>query len=152
MSNESLKTWIWLTSSLTASSNPAIKASYSASLLDARNSNRRAYVTSFPSGSVRMRPAPEPSFLDAPSMYSVHIGVFLSALGFEVVAPLCSLGESFLGVSAMKSAITCPLITDRGLYVILCSPSSIAYLANRPDFSGLSNTCLIGWSVRTHIA
>ncbi|GKA64358.1 hypothetical protein Tco_0763964 [Tanacetum coccineum] len=39
---------------------PAIKASYSASLLDASNSNLSVYVNSSPSGFVRMSPAPDP--------------------------------------------------------------------------------------------
>ncbi|KAJ0834507.1 hypothetical protein HanRHA438_Chr16g0744401 [Helianthus annuus] len=34
---------------------------------------------------------------------------------------------------------------------MLCSPSSMAHLANRPEFSGFSSTLLIGWSVTTCI-
>ncbi|GKE39977.1 hypothetical protein Tco_1463382 [Tanacetum coccineum] len=63
-SSESVSTW-W-TSSLMESSKPAINAYYSDSLLEVGNSNCRAYVISFPSGSVKIRPAPAPSLPDAP--------------------------------------------------------------------------------------
>ncbi|GJU08305.1 hypothetical protein Tco_1124735, partial [Tanacetum coccineum] len=71
MSSESLNTCRRRTSILTISFKPVIKTSYSASLLDARNSKRKAYIISFLFGSVIIRPAPEPSLLDAPSIVSL---------------------------------------------------------------------------------
>ncbi|GKG27019.1 hypothetical protein Tco_0402722, partial [Tanacetum coccineum] len=58
-----------------ASSNPAIKALYSASLLEAGNSKRKAYVISSLSEFVKIRPALEPSLLEALSMNNVQSGV-----------------------------------------------------------------------------
>ncbi|GKG22549.1 hypothetical protein Tco_0387852, partial [Tanacetum coccineum] len=51
---------------------PAISASYSASLLVASNLNLIAYVNSTPFGFVSIRPAPEPSTQDEPSVNNVH--------------------------------------------------------------------------------
>ncbi|GKE76293.1 hypothetical protein Tco_1542413, partial [Tanacetum coccineum] len=73
--SESMKTCKWWTYSLIDSSKPAINASYSDSLLEVGNSKRRAYLISFPSRLVKMRPAPVPSLLDAPSVYNVQTGV-----------------------------------------------------------------------------
>nr|GEX30738.1 hypothetical protein [Tanacetum cinerariifolium] len=39
------------------------------------NLQRKAYVILFPLGSVKMRPSPAPSLLDAPAVYNVHTGV-----------------------------------------------------------------------------
>ncbi|GKD77091.1 40S ribosomal protein S25, partial [Tanacetum coccineum] len=50
-----------------------MSAPYSVSLLEVGRSNIRAYVTSFPCGSVRIKPAPNPPLLDAPSVYNVHV-------------------------------------------------------------------------------
>nr|GEX13938.1 reverse transcriptase domain-containing protein [Tanacetum cinerariifolium] len=47
------------------------------------------------------------------------------------------------GVLAKKSANTCPLIELHPLNSMSCSPDSIAYLATRPDFSGLARIRLI---------
>ncbi|GJY38692.1 putative reverse transcriptase domain-containing protein [Tanacetum coccineum] len=52
--------------------NPTRSASYSASLLVVLNSNLNAYVYSFPSGLTTIRPAPDPSELEAPSVNSFH--------------------------------------------------------------------------------
>src|SRR5579862_2319668 len=52
---------------------PANRASYSASLLVALNSNLKQWLHSTPSGSVRMIPAPHPDWFDAPSMYKIHV-------------------------------------------------------------------------------
>ena len=49
-------------------------ASYSASLLEARNPNLSAYSISIPSGEVRISPAPLPCAFEAPSTESFHIG------------------------------------------------------------------------------
>ncbi|GKA12659.1 ribonuclease H-like domain-containing protein [Tanacetum coccineum] len=51
---------------------PAIKALYSASLLVASNLNLEAYVNSIPSGFESIRPAPEPSMHDDPSVNNIH--------------------------------------------------------------------------------
>ncbi|GKC63760.1 hypothetical protein Tco_1096358 [Tanacetum coccineum] len=52
--------------------NPARSASYSASLLVVSNSSLNAYVYYFPSGLTTIRPAPEPSELEAPLVNSFH--------------------------------------------------------------------------------
>nr|GEV18670.1 hypothetical protein [Tanacetum cinerariifolium] len=142
---KSLNTCRWRTSILMASSYPAIRSSYSASLLEAGNSKRKAYVLSFQSGFFKIRPAPEPYLLDAPSMYNVQSGVSSRIWVGEVVASPDIFGCILIEDSAMKFAITCPFIADLGFYLISCSPSSIAHLANRSKFYGLSNTCRIGW-------
>nr|GFB91252.1 hypothetical protein [Tanacetum cinerariifolium] len=51
---------------------PSIKASYSTSLLVALHLNLRAYVNLVPSGFVTIRPAPDPSVHDDPSIKSIH--------------------------------------------------------------------------------
>ena len=48
-------------------------ASYSASLLEAWNPNLSAYLMSFPSGEVRIRPAPLPYAFDAPPTESFQM-------------------------------------------------------------------------------
>ncbi|GJS96913.1 hypothetical protein Tco_0803881 [Tanacetum coccineum] len=58
---------------------PAMMASYSASLLVAVNSNFKAYVNSVPYGLTIIKPAPEPSPLDAPScslLRARRVGIF----------------------------------------------------------------------------
>ncbi|GKB03136.1 hypothetical protein Tco_0831225 [Tanacetum coccineum] len=72
--SESVKTCKWWISSLMDSSKPVINALYYDSLLEVGNSKRKAYVISFPSGSVKMRLAPAPSLLHAPSVYNVQTG------------------------------------------------------------------------------
>ena len=54
-------------------------ASYSASLLEARNPNLSAYSMSIPSGEVRIRPAPLPYAFEAPSTESFQTGRSSSA-------------------------------------------------------------------------
>ena len=49
-------------------------ASYSASLLEAWNSNLSAYSMSIPSGEVRIRPAPLPCAFEAPSTKNFQMG------------------------------------------------------------------------------
>nr|GFD23849.1 hypothetical protein [Tanacetum cinerariifolium] len=83
---------------------PAIRASYSASLLVALNLNLRAYVNSVPFGFVIIRPAPEPSMHEDPSVKSIH-GSESSSLSSMGV----SRGSSFRS-STMNSARICPLI------------------------------------------
>ena len=48
-------------------------ASYSASLLEARNPNLSAYSMSIPYGEVRIRPAPLPYAFEAPSTESFQM-------------------------------------------------------------------------------
>ncbi|GJX46529.1 hypothetical protein Tco_0271719 [Tanacetum coccineum] len=62
---------------------PTMEASYLASLLVAVNSNFRAYVNFVPSGMTTIRPAPEPSPLDAPSEVCEDLG-FDRVSGFEL--------------------------------------------------------------------
>nr|GEY00558.1 hypothetical protein [Tanacetum cinerariifolium] len=88
---------------------PAIKASYSASLLVASNLNLRAYVNSTPSGFVIIRPAPKPSMHDDPFVNSIH-GSESSSLSSMGVS-----GRSSSGRSTMKSAKICPLTNVLGL-------------------------------------
>ncbi|KAI3802011.1 hypothetical protein L1987_30133 [Smallanthus sonchifolius] len=73
ISSESTNTCIFDTFISLAIFKPASKASFSASLLVLGKSNRRAYVNSFPSEFTRTKPAPEPSMLEAPSTYSIHV-------------------------------------------------------------------------------
>ncbi|GJX83442.1 gypsy type transposase [Tanacetum coccineum] len=99
----------FLTSICSAIRRPAIKASYSASLLVALNLNLRAYVNSIPSGFIIIRPAPEPSMHDDPSMNNTY-GSRSSSLSSIIV----SRGSSF-GRSTMKSTRICPLNDVLGL-------------------------------------
>nr|GEW69504.1 reverse transcriptase domain-containing protein [Tanacetum cinerariifolium] len=82
---------------------PAIKASYSATLLVALNLNLRAYVNFVPSRFVIIRPALEPSMHDDPSVKSIY-GSRSSSLSSMGVS-----GGSSFGRSTMKSAKICPL-------------------------------------------
>ncbi|GJW64858.1 hypothetical protein Tco_0116742 [Tanacetum coccineum] len=54
--------------------------------------------------------------------------------------------EATKGVSTKKFASIWPLTELRPLNSISCSPSSIAYLAIRPDFLGLARICFMGLS------
>nr|GEV83695.1 transposase (putative), gypsy type [Tanacetum cinerariifolium] len=66
-------------------SRPAIKASYSASLLGASNLNLRACVNSIPFVFVIIRPAPERSMHDDPSVNSIH-GSGVNVMFFQLKA------------------------------------------------------------------
>ncbi|GJY79789.1 hypothetical protein Tco_0485590 [Tanacetum coccineum] len=126
---------------------PASNASYSASLFVVSNSNLKAYVYSFPSGLISIKPALEPSELEASSVYSFYMTAdFASlfvALDFLVSIFLSSAG----GISARKLANIWPLTELRPLNSMSCSPSLMAHLAIHPDFSGLARICLMGLSV-----
>ncbi|GKD69941.1 hypothetical protein Tco_1324031, partial [Tanacetum coccineum] len=128
---------------------PANNASYSASSLVVLNLNLRAYVHSFPSGLTSIRPVPEPSKLEAPSVYSFHVlsnfSSLFAASGFLVSVSLSSME----GVSARKYASIYPLTELRPLNAMSCSPSSMAHLAIHLDFSGLARIGLMGLSVNT---
>ncbi|GKA60573.1 hypothetical protein Tco_0759980 [Tanacetum coccineum] len=80
-----------------------MSASYSASLLEVGKSNLRAYVTSFQRGSVRIKPAPDPSLLDTPSVYNVHVCDVRSA-GHCGIEPVMS-WTSFIVNSATKKGL-----------------------------------------------
>ncbi|GJW46430.1 hypothetical protein Tco_0078076 [Tanacetum coccineum] len=86
--------------------NPARSASYSSSLLVVLNSNLNAYVYYFPSGLTTIRPTPEPSELEAPSMNSFH--AFFGFGSFLLTSLFFASMFSVSGVSARKSANICP--------------------------------------------
>ena len=85
-------------------------ASYSASLLEVRNPNLRAYLMSIPSEEVMIRPAPLPCAFEAQSTESFQIE--------RSVVVWASLAGS-AGVNSMKkSAKACPVIAVFGLYMM----------------------------------
>ncbi|GKB77969.1 hypothetical protein Tco_0944864 [Tanacetum coccineum] len=129
--------------------NPARSASYSASLLVVSNSNLNAYVYSFSYGLTTIRPDPEPSELEAPSMNSFH--EFSGSGSFLLTSSFFASLFSVSGVSARKSANIFPLIEFLPLNSISCSPNSMAHLAMRPDFSSFARICFMGLSLRTCI-
>ena len=119
----------------------AMTTSYLASLLEAWKPNWRACSTSIPSGEVRIRPAPLPWALAAPSTDNLQMG----RLGVSWVASV-----DFAGVnSMMKSTEICPFTAVLGLYLISNSLSSIAQFISLLEVYGLYNICLIGYSVGT---
>ena len=120
---------------------PAMTASYSASLLEAWKPNRRAYSTSIPSGEVRIRPAPLPWALVAPSTDNLRMG----RSGVSWVAFVDGAGVN----SMMKSTRICPFIAILGLYLMSNSLSSIAHFISLPEVFGLCSICFIGYSVGT---
>ncbi|GJY99342.1 hypothetical protein Tco_0516772 [Tanacetum coccineum] len=79
---------------------PATRALYSASLLDASNSNLMAQVNFIPSEFVRMNPTPDSSRHDDPSVNRVY-GFGIASLTYVSVG-----GPSSFSLSAMKSAKT----------------------------------------------
>nr|GEW29024.1 hypothetical protein [Tanacetum cinerariifolium] len=93
---------------------PAIKASYSASLLVASNLNYRAYVNSIPSELIIIRPASEPSMHDESFIDNIYgsESSYLSSMGVS--------GESSSGRSTMKSVRIC-LLTDVLGYALMAS-------------------------------
>ena len=119
-----------------ASSTPAIKVSYSDSLLEASKPKQTACSIFSPIGKVNCRPNPD--CLEVPSMQRVHQPSLLGRV----------LG---CGSSARKSAKTCPFLKSLGLYCIPYSLSSIAHQAIRPNRSDLWIVPRIGRSVSTTI-
>ena len=107
-----------------ASSSPAIMASYSNSLLVALKPNRTTYSILSPVEEVNCKPMPAPVYLEAPSTLSVH-------------QPVSPGRVSNCGISIMKSAKTCPFFESLGLYWIPYSLNSIAQRTILPDISGL---------------
>ena len=116
-------------------------ASYSASLLEAWKTNLRAYSVSIPSKEVRIRPAPLPWVLAAPSTDNLQMG----RSGASWVASVDYVRVN----SMMKSAKICPFTAVLGLYLMLNSLSSIAHFINLPEVSSLCSICFIGYSVGT---
>ena len=107
-----------------ASSSPAIMASYSDSLLMALKPNRTACLILSLVGEVNYRPMPALVCLEAPSTLSAH-------------QPVSSGQVSSCGISTMKSAKTCPFFQSLGLFWMPYSLNSIAQRAILPDISGL---------------
>ena len=107
-----------------ASSTPAIVASYSDSLLVELKPNFTAYSILSPIGEVNFRPMPAPNCLEAPSTQRVH-------------QPFLSWQVSGCRISARKSAKTCPFFESLSLYWMPYSLNSIAQWAIVQDRSGL---------------
>ena len=107
----------------------------------AGNPNLSAYSMSIPYGEVRIRPAPLPYPLEAPSTESFQIE--------RSVVVWASLAGSAEVNSMMKSAKTYPFIAVFGLYLMSNSLSSMAHFISLPEVSCLCNTCFIGYSVGT---
>ena len=124
ISCESLRIKRLLVPMASASSSPAIMASYSNSLLEALNPKRTGCSILFPVGEVNCRPIPAPDCLEAPLTQRVH-----QPFSYRQV-----LG---CGIYARKSAKTCPFFESLGLYWMPYSLSSIAHRAIILDRSGL---------------
>ena len=107
-----------------ASSRPAIMASYSDSLLEALKPKRTACSILSPVGEVNCRPMPAPDCLEALSAQRVH-------------QPFSSGQVSGCGISARKSAKTCPFFESLGLYWMPYSLNSIVQRAILPNRSCL---------------
>ena len=121
---ESLRIKRLLAPTASASSSPAIMASYSDSLLEEMKPKRTACSILSSVGEVNCRPIPTPDCLEAPSTQRVHRpSLFGNVPG--------------RGISARKSAKTCPFFASLGLYWIPYSLSSIAQRAILSDRSGL---------------
>ena len=110
---ESLRIKRLLAPTASASSSPAIMASYSDSLLEALKPKRTAYSILSSVGEVNYKPIPALDCLEASSMQRVH-------------QPLQSGQVPGCGISATKSAKTCPFFESLGLYWMPYSLSSIA--------------------------
>ena len=114
---------------------------YSALFLEVWNPNLSAYSIFIPSEEVRIRPAPLPYAIEAPSTESFQVE--------RSVVAWASLA-GFADVNSMtKSAKTCPFIAFFGLYLMSNSLSSMAHFISLPEVSGLCNTCFIGYSIGT---
>ena len=103
---------------------PARIVSYSASLLDARKSNRIACFILSPVGALNCKPTSASVCRKASSTLRIH----QSALPGSA---------SYWGISAKKSTNIYPFIAKRGLYYISNLLSSIAHQAILPDKLGL---------------
>ncbi|GJV23582.1 hypothetical protein Tco_1376277, partial [Tanacetum coccineum] len=94
-----------------------------------------------------IRPAPELSELEAPSVNSFY--AFSSSGSFLLTSFFFASLFSVRGVFARKSANIYPLIEFLPLNSISCSPNSMAHLAMCPDFSGFAKIYFMGLSLRT---
>ena len=135
-SRESLRIERLLAPTTRARSSPTIMASYSDSLLEALKPRRTTYSILSPVGEVISKPISAPDCLEAPSTQRIH-----QPFSFGQV-----LG---CGISARKSAKTCPFFESLGLYWLSYSLSSIAHRAIFPDRSGLWIVPRSGISVST---
>ena len=133
---ESLRIKRLLAPTTSASSSPAIMASYSDSLLEALKPKQTACLILSPVGEVNCIPMLAPDYLEAPSTQRVH-----QSFSFGQV-----LG---CGISARKSAKTCPFFESLGLYWMPYSLSSISHRAILPDRFGLWIVPRSGRSVST---
>nr|GEW08255.1 hypothetical protein [Tanacetum cinerariifolium] len=102
-------------------------------------------VSSIPSGFVIIKPTPEPSMHDDPSVDNIH------GSGSSYLSSIDVSGVSSSRRSTMKSARICPFTDVLGRYGMSCSPSSNLYLSSLPVTSGLDSSCFIGRSVITTI-
>ncbi|MCI22836.1 hypothetical protein A2U01_0044014, partial [Trifolium medium] len=109
---------------------PVIRASYSAWLLLALNSNLKDCSINTSSGPSSTTPSPLPLRLEAPSTDRIHACDDVSPAGADS--------------STTKSASTWALIQPLGTKVISNSDSSNDYATILPARSGFFNTCLIG--------
>ena len=121
---ESLRIMSLLVNIAAASSIPSMMASYSDSLFEALKPSRIScsILSRLRDFSCRLMLAPV--YRDAPSTLRVHQLKLSEHL-------------SVWGISARKSARTCPFIANLGLYWIMYSLSSTAQRAILPDNSGL---------------
>nr|GEU35725.1 transposase (putative), gypsy type [Tanacetum cinerariifolium] len=110
-----------------AFSSPSTRDSYSASLLDALNSNLRAYVYSTPFGFVKMSLDPDPSRHEDLSVNRFH--------GSEISSSICTSagGPSSSSLFAMKSAKNWPWMDVLSLQLISNAFSSKRHFNNLLD-------------------
>ena len=120
-----------------ARSNPATKASQSASLLVIGKSSQIMHSILSPSGVCITTPASPARWFDNPSVWMLHILCSSAPLSSNCV------------YLAMKSATTWPFTTVSGWYCTSNLLSSIAYKAILPAASRLLMALFKGWSVRT---
>ena len=133
---ESLQIRRFLAPTTRASSTPAIKASYSDSLLEALKPKLTACSIFYPVGEVNCIPILAPDCLEAPSTQRFHQPSLFGRV-------------SCCGSSARKSAKTCPFLESLGLYCIPYSLNSISHGAILPDRSSLWIVPRSGRSVST---
>ena len=121
---ESLRIRSLSADTIVASSIPTSMVSYSDSLLEALKPKQIAYLIISPIGDLSCKSMPTPVWRDAPSTLRIH----------HVMLPWLN---PDWGISARKSARTCPFLASLGLYQIPNSLSSIAHRAILSDKSGL---------------
>lgn len=129
---------------------PTSKDSYSASFFDVWKSRRTAYVAYLPMRLFRTRISRDPSLMEAPSVCNFQYSAIWSGgdVVFGFPSLICFIVYD-MGILTKKSTNVCALMLALGLFLMACSPSSMTYLANRPDFSGFDGTWRMGWVVGT---